>query len=102
MPDQPDQKVRRRPSVLGVIGELLITAGVLVLVFLGWQVWWNSLVLAGQQTNAAASQSQKWIDLASASPTPAPKSTTTAGTKPDYGPPPVMDAPADYQPVAVG
>ncbi len=99
-PERP--KGHRRPSVLGVVGELLITAGVLVLLFLGWQVWWNSLVLAGQQTNAAASQSQKWIDQASASPTPAPKPTTTPGTnKPDYGPPPVMKEPADYQPFAV-
>ncbi len=102
MSDQPGQKEHRRPSVLGVIGELFITAGVLVLLFLGWQVWWNSLVLAGQQTNAASSQSQKWIDQASASPTPAPEPTTTPGTnKPDYGPPPVREAPADYQPFAV-
>jgi sortase A len=93
---------RRRPSVPGVIGELLITAGVLVLLFLGWQVWWNSLVLAGQQTNAAASQSKQWLDQASASPTPAPTPTKVPGkAKPDYGPPPVMEAPAAYQPFAV-
>ncbi len=106
MPKQKPEKEHRRPSVLGVIGELLITAGVLVLLFLGWQVWWNSLVLAGQQTNAAASQSQKWIDQASASPTPAPAPTSTptatpGASNPDYGPPPVMEAPADYQPFAV-
>jgi sortase A len=93
---------RRRPSVLGLIGELLITAGVLVFLFLGWQVWWNSLVLAGQQTNAAASQSRQWLDAASASPTPVPAPTKAPGAaKPDYGPPPVMTAPAAYQPFAV-
>ncbi len=45
---------RWRPSVIGVLGELLITAGVLVLLFLGWQIWWNSWILAGQQTSAAS------------------------------------------------
>ena len=99
---QPEPREHHRPSVLGVIGELLITAGVLVLLFLGWQVWWNSLVLAGQQTNAAASQSKQWLDQASASPTPVPTPTKAPGTtKPDYGPPPVMTAPADYQAFAV-
>ncbi len=88
--------------MLGVIGELLITAGVLVLLFLGWQVWWNSLVLAGQQTNAAASQSRQWLHEASSSPTPVPTPAKTPGTsKPGYGPPPVMTAPADHQAFAV-
>ena len=63
--------------MVGVIGELLITAGVLVLLFLGWQVWWNNLVVSGQQTSAAAAQSRKWIAEAKASPSPTP---TTART----------------------
>jgi sortase A len=93
---------RRPPSVLGIVGELLITAGVLVLLFLGWQVWWNSLLLAGEQTNAAAAQSRQWLDEASAAPTPVPTPTKAPGaTKPDYGPPPVMTAPAAFQPFAV-
>ncbi|WP_431278854.1 class E sortase [Leifsonia poae] len=93
--DQPAEaatkKPRRRPTFVGVLGEILITAGVLVLLFLGWQVWWNSLVLAGQQTNAASSQSQKWLDDAKKIPAP------TA----DSADPPVSAAPADYQPFAV-
>jgi len=40
---------RRRISVVGVFGELLITAGVFVLLFLGWQHW-----------NKAVHQSQTW------------------------------------------
>jgi sortase A len=85
----------RRPTVLGVAGELLITAGVLVLLFLGWQVWWNNLVLAGQQTSAAAEQSQKWIDDALKAPKPTPD-TTTAQVDP-----PVLAKPAPYEPFAV-
>ena len=41
---------RRRPRVsfVGVLGELLITAGVLVLLFIAWQQWFNDLVVAGE------------------------------------------------------
>ncbi|MFT2817389.1 class E sortase [Leifsonia sp. A12D58] len=61
---------RRRPrvTIVGVIGELLITAGVLVLLFLGWQLWWNDLVTANAQTDAATEISQQWIKAAPVAP----------------------------------
>src|ERR1700712_3267233 len=89
------RRPHRRPTVVGVLGELLITAGVLVLLFLGWQIWWNNLVLAGQQTSSAAQQSQKWVDDALKAPKPAPD------TAPAQLAPPVMAQPAPYQPFAV-
>jgi sortase A len=113
---RPRQKVQRRArastrpprraTFLGVLGELLITAGVLVLLFLGWQVWWNSLVLAGQQTNAASSQSREWIDQATASPSPGPSETPAPSPSGSPAPspvaPPTLAAqPADYQSFAV-
>lgn len=91
-------KPRRRPTGVGVIGELLITAGVLVLLFLGWQVWWNSLVLAGQQTSAAGQQSQQWLKEAKAPTTPVPSPTATPSLSDE---PPVMQPVANYQPFAV-
>lgn len=99
-PAAPTGRVRRRHRVtfFGVLGELLITAGVLVLLFLGWQIWWNSLVLAGSQTSAAQEQSQKWLDEATKSPSPTPPPETDP-TQP--APPPVLAEPADYQPFAV-
>jgi sortase A len=87
------KRAPRRPTFFGVLGEILITAGVLVLLFLGWQVWWNSLVLGGQQTSAATSQSQKWLDDAKKVPPPAPAAAPVD--------PPVTKAPADYQAFAV-
>jgi sortase A len=93
-PRRPRRR-RRRVSFIGVIGELLITAGVLVLLFLGWQIWWNNLVVSGQQTKAAAQQSQKWIDDALKAPKAAPD------TKPAQADPPVMAKPAPYEPFAV-
>jgi sortase A len=46
--------------VLGVLGELLITAGVLVFLFLGWQQWFNDLVVGGQQQSEARELRQQW------------------------------------------
>ncbi len=42
-----------RVSVVGVLGELLITAGVVVMLFLGWYVWLNDIVAGGEQQQAA-------------------------------------------------
>jgi sortase A len=46
---------RRRPrvTVLGVLGDVLITAGVLVLMFIGWQQWFNDIVVGRQHAQAA-------------------------------------------------
>ncbi|HVX06774.1 class E sortase [Humibacter sp.] len=96
-------KPRRKVSVVGVIGELLVTAGVLVLLFLGWQTWWQSAVLNAQQNSAAAEQSKKFLEHAKDAPKPTPTPVATPdGTKTvDYGPPPVMKAPGPAQPFAV-
>jgi sortase A len=53
-------KPRRRVSVVGVLGELLITAGVFVLLFLGWQVWLNDIIVGNQQHDQAISLSEQW------------------------------------------
>lgn len=43
----------QRLSVVGVLGDLLITAGVLVLLFIGWQQWFNDIVVAREHASAA-------------------------------------------------
>jgi sortase A len=62
------QRARSRPrvSVIGVLGELLLTAGVIILLFLAWQLWWNDAIMAGQQSSAAADLSAEWIAEAEA------------------------------------
>lgn len=82
------------------MGELLITAGVLVLLFIGWQLWWNDMIVAKEQSNAAAEVSQNWIDEArrhseggaTSAPAPGPV---------DYGDPVVATAPGDAEAFAV-
>jgi sortase A len=46
--------------VLGVFGELLVTGGVLVLLFLAWQLWVNDAVLRAGQDREAAQLSERW------------------------------------------
>ncbi|MCI4659217.1 MULTISPECIES: class E sortase [Cryobacterium] len=98
---------RRKPvSVIGVFGEVLITGGVLVFLFIAWQLWWNDLVVAGEQSSAANQISQQWIDdaqAASSTPTPTPTNTPTAApAQPSgFGTPVVAVAPAEAQPFAV-
>lgn len=47
-------------TVTGVLGELLITAGVVVLLFLGWQLWFNDLVVGSQLRGESVQQAQQW------------------------------------------
>lgn len=54
------ERARRRVSVVGVLGELLITAGVLVLLFLGWQLWLNDIIVGAQEKTESVQQSQEW------------------------------------------
>ncbi|NQX13970.1 class E sortase [Microbacteriaceae bacterium VKM Ac-2855] len=77
---------RRRISIFGVLGELLITAGVLVLLYLGWQLWWNDAVVANKQTTEAAELRESW-----ATPTAEPTPVDTGSADPTAPP-----APVDY------
>jgi sortase A len=81
---------RRRVSVISVFGELLITAGVFVLLFLGWQLWLNDIIEGAAQAHQAQSLGAQFRHLHSATPTPTPTSTSTAGSNP---------APSSAQPV---
>jgi sortase A len=75
------KRPRRRVSVLGVLGELLITTGTFVLLFLVWQLWFNDLVVDSHLREESLQQSSTWQGNAS---------TAEPGTPNE---PPVMDAP---------
>jgi sortase A len=85
------RKTKRRVSVIGVIGELFITAGVVVLLFLGWQLWLNDIIVGGQQEAEAGELSQSWE-----------RGEGTGSVKPtDPGEPAVMAAPGNAEKFAV-
>lgn len=61
--------------VVGVVGELLITAGLLVLLFVAWQLWWTDV-------EANADQSQTVTQLTQAFASPDPQVTTVTPADP--------------------
>jgi len=65
-------KPRRRASALGVIGELLITIGVLALLYVSWQMWIGDMIIGAQKHEEARAVSQSWLDAAATAPPPEP------------------------------
>ncbi len=92
MSTTPPAPARRRPSrgarmaygVLGVVGELLITLGVLVLAFLVWQLWWTDV--EGNRAQAEVVRELPRMPV----PTPAPSATGPQVAPPRHDDPPVM------------
>ena len=83
--EPPTKPPRRKISVVGVLGELLITAGVFVLLFLGWQLGLNNWISGSAQNAQAAKVSQTWAKDATTAPAPT--------NRPDPGPPTIGTAP---------
>ena len=93
------RRLRRAPrvTVVGVIGEVFITAGVLVLLFLGWQVWLNDIIVGAQQREAADELAQEWERPPVTPVTPQPNETREAEPTEPVGidNPAVLAAPAE-------
>lgn len=85
---------RRRVSVVGIFGELLITAGVLVFLFLGWQLWLNDLIVGNEENHEAAALAKTWE-------VENPSTRETPTTPVDYGDPVVTAAPANAETFAI-
>lgn len=67
-----------RPTISGVLGELLITLGVLLGLFLIWQLFWTDVVAMGEQDQIIAAADEDWGAL-----------DTETIAAPQDGPPPV-------------
>lgn len=73
--------------ILGALGEVLVTIGVLILLFVGWQLWWTDAVANHQQTAVADDLIKSWQDAP-------PPPLTPGGTSPsDPAAPPVPAEP---------
>ena len=73
----PRRPRRAKATVVGVLGELFLTAGVMVLLFLGWQVWLNDIIVGAEQTSAANELAEQW-DKGADDPKPTPSATDEA------------------------
>ncbi len=94
---------RRRVSVVGVIGEILITAGVVVLLYVVWQLWVGDLIYGAERNATGTELSQEWQQQydAHAATAPTPSPTATEAADPVTAPPPVIPEPADGEKFAV-
>ncbi|WP_421084816.1 class E sortase [Rothia nasimurium] len=81
-------------SAIGIFGELLITVGIILLLFVAWQLWWTNIAANNTQKAAVDSLIQEFK-------TPAGPATDSEAAPeerviPDYDPqnPPTVTAPA--------
>ena len=51
---------RDHGTAIGVTGELLLTAGALLLLFLTWQLWWTDVVVEKEQTQIITQLDKDW------------------------------------------
>ena len=72
-------QARRKPSlfgrILGVIGELMITAGLVIGLFIVWQIWWTDIEANREQQAAIVTLRQEYGEVADdgiAEPQPGP------------------------------
>jgi sortase A len=75
-------------GTIQVVGELLITAGIILLLFVAWQLWWTNVESDAKQSEVIKEFAQ---DLGAAAPT-APDAPAAAAPE-DFGPPVVSAAP---------
>jgi sortase A len=70
--------------VLGILGELLLTVGALLVLFLVWQLWWTDVLADREQSGILDSLEQEWGEADPERIAP-----------PRSGPPPVPDDPVE-------
>ncbi|MGO1508500.1 MAG: class E sortase [Microbacterium sp.] len=72
---QPTRRERRRrrrsrATFTSVLGELLLTAGVLVMLFVAWQMWIGDIIIGAQSNSEGQAVSQEWAELPAPEPPP--------------------------------
>ena len=62
---------RSRATFLSVLGELMLTAGLLVLLFAAWQMWIGDIIIGAENNEKGTQLTQEWQDAPVAGPPPA-------------------------------
>lgn len=89
---QRRHRSRPRATFTSVLGELLLTAGVVVLLFVAWQMWIGDIILSQQSNSQGQAITQEWENL----PAPeAPPAIENEDTGEIWYEPPVLEHPAD-------
>ncbi|GAA1921437.1 class E sortase [Microbacterium aoyamense] len=87
---------RRRTSVVGVIGEVLITAGVIALLYVVWQLWVGDWIYAAERNATGQQLSETWAQEYEA-PVPDPSQTATPPEESVEVAPVILPQPADAE-----
>ncbi|MGW8482700.1 class E sortase [Microbacterium sp. NPDC055903] len=86
------KRPRSRATFTSVLGELLLTAGVVVLLFVAWQMWIGDFIISAQHNAEGAEISQEWAEM----PTPElPPAVTDEETGATWYEPPILPHPGD-------
>jgi sortase A len=64
----PGQRPDKTRNTVRNVGEVFITLGIVLLLFVVYEVYWTDLVSAGKQDDAASALDSRWGDPASADP----------------------------------
>jgi len=85
-------------SVVGVIGEILITAGVVTLLYVVWQLWVGDIIYSAERNATGQELSQTWADeYAPPAATPSPTPTDDLPVEPVTAAPIILPQPADTE-----
>lgn len=88
----------RRATPAGVLGELLLTAGVVVLLYVAWQMWIGDLIMSAEANDKGHQLTQEWARAsAPALPPVLDDGSGVDAAQPRYAPP-KMTAPEDGVP----
>lgn len=91
-PNSPNRSVAA--IAVGVFGEILITAGVFVLLFIGWRFSIQGLILSGEQDSQSTTLSEGWNTTGSSTASTSGPTPATAAQDSKFVNPVVMSAPS--------
>ena len=92
------RRPRRRTSLIGVLGEILITVGVITLLYVVWQLWLGDVIYGVQRNASARELSEQWDqEYAAPAPTATPNPGEEAPPAPMTSEPVILPEPADAE-----
>lgn len=87
------RRPRSRATFASVLGELLLTAGVVVLLFVAWQMWIGDVIIAAQKNEEGAAIAREWAEA----PAPEPPPIVESDDGSTYYEPVIPEAPAETE-----
>ena len=81
----PRSRSERRRRRMGDLGEVLITIGAVLMLFVAYQLWWTNVSAARAADQAASQVQQSWASTAPQDSPSGPRPATPAAEQPEIG-----------------